>query len=44
LALAIGIAADFNDFGALRGDPDLAILRALPEVRKVLEKRRIFLN
>jgi len=42
--LDYALAADFNDYDALRGDPDLANLRAQPEFRKVLEKHKIFLN
>jgi len=38
------LAADFNDYDALRGDPDLANLRAQPEYRRVLEKHKIFIN
>jgi len=38
------LAADFNDYDALRGDPDLASLRAHPEYRRVLEKHKIFIN
>jgi Tfp pilus assembly protein PilF len=38
------LAADFNDYDALRTDPDLANLRAQPEFRQVLEKHKIFIN
>jgi tetratricopeptide (TPR) repeat protein len=39
-ALSLG----FNDYDALRNDPDLANLRKHPEFRKILEKHKVFIK
>jgi tetratricopeptide (TPR) repeat protein len=42
--LDAALANGFNDYDALRKDPDIANLRKSPDWRKTLEKYKVFLN